>query len=165
MYRQSWRNQGSDYRESCNWPGDYAPLGSRPNIVSAKALTPRAMDIVHLGWATRLRWNASQQPRLTEDELMKDFFSDFSQSLQRKPWGNVSCLKRSSKYDSYEYDAVLRGEHHLRIQGFPKRLLLGDMPDSSLRDLAGESFAARSVGAVFWAFFVIRSMPWWQQAD
>lgn len=92
------------------------------------------------------------------------FFADYSQQVDRKPWGvTPPCLTTSTALYSYEADAVVTGTGLLVLQGMSVSdvPVLANLTDSDKTDLAGEAMFIPNLATILLAVFLNPESPWW----
>ena len=160
-----WRGHSSEIRNRWNLPlikqEGSAPWTSRPSTrLKGLAHSERQRDLLDVVWAVHRKNNAT----LSLPELIRGFFANPSQSVLRLPscHGRVPTLCSSSEIYSYEYDAVLSGEAHLLLLGWPRNTFPSELfSNAELRSLAGESFALCTIAHIVYCYFLNPYGPWW----
>ena len=97
-------------------------------------------------------------------QIMCGKFMDVSQSLRRHSHTNNAgfnhAFTTSSMLYSFDRDSVLSGKDMLVLHGQPKDMVFPpDVPDSSLRELAGEGMAIPCLASVIWSLYLVRQFP------
>ncbi len=156
----AWKKQLIEFCSKWNLAPGYSPWTSRANVLCAKLLPRREQSIVDMAWADRLRRNNLSEAPLPENQLVKGYFVDVSESLPRTPWGSIRALRQKTLIYSFEADGLLKPRHSMSLHGFPKNLRLDALTDASVRSLAGESFAMPCIASVIWALFLVDATFW-----
>jgi hypothetical protein len=139
-----------------------------PFVSLGKKLHSRHKDMLNICMASYWKPACAEAqskglPIPSIDSMRAGLFCDLSQSVQRKPWsqGVIRCLVQGSVLYSFEHDAVMRPEHHLRLQGMRSNFDISSLSDPEIRALAGEGFCLPCIATCIWALFLEPSADWW----
>ncbi len=135
---------------------NYSGWTSLPGVtLSGLPALDRVKDVVDVAWGVRVK----QFPAATtRKEMMKGWWCNASQAVQREPWcEGGGAVTTSSMWYSYERDCAFDALDGLRIHGMPSLLKLQGLSERELRDLAGEGFSV-PISTVFCSAFYY--LPW-----
>jgi hypothetical protein len=152
-------------------PESSEPWTSRHEVLCGKAVSPHQRQILNICWAWRLKQEheaadkANRRP-LQDHELKKNLWADLSQGVSRRPWrlSSIATLSSSSFWYSFEFDSLLRPEHHLRAQGWPNDFVARGVSGPQLQDLAGEAYCLPCAASCLVAAHLSAGGAWWRNA-
>ena len=138
-----------------------APWTDRPDVIlRVLPRLDRHKDLLNIRWQQKM----IKLPGRTSDELRKDTWANVLQMVRRNDTLKPQCLTIGLLMYSFEYDTLLDGEDHLRIQGAPAGTAQAAVvSDTQAKDLAGESYHVASLVAVIYAAYLVDLSPWWMQ--
>lgn len=172
---QRWPVHSAQVRSRLKVPHDYRPWTPVATLSNVPKHTPRVIELLDIGFihvqkeAQRLA-HLKRNPIAYEPKaLLKGYWADFSQAVQRKPFGPLGTLHTGSWLYSYEFDVGVPGIGHVALQGFPSNLdfsVFGEdlaAQHSAARKLMGESFSMPVAAQIVTAAFLTPGAPWWKQ--
>lgn len=169
-----WQVHSAQTRSKLKAPNDWNPLTPTSSVIGN--LPARVGELMNVGLihadkeAQRLAM-LKRNPRPYSSEKVKHgLFADLSQSVQRRPFGNVSTLHTNSLVYSYEHDLVLPALSHPLLHGYPHCLkwdIFGDSRSqaAAARHLIGESWSLPVGAQVLTAALLTPQAPWWRQGS
>ena len=104
-----------------------------------------------------------QQPHLSQAELSKGLFVDYSQSLGFKPFFSqvLGTPATSTNYYSYEHDFALDAKDVCQGMGWPQRFGAEGFSNNELKQLVGESVSIPIWALVLYSYYLNPWAPWW----
>ena len=172
-----WSTHSAKMRSRMKTPADYRPWSSKAKLHGIPANARRAREEIELGYIHTDR-EAQRKARLKRnpvpyrpESIPKSLWCDFSQAVQRRPFGPLGTLTTSSWLYSYEQDVVIPGAAHLALHGYPKAVDLSAFGDAAekrnslARALMGESFALPSGAVALVCALLVQGAPWWHGAS
>ena len=132
--------------------------------------SPRVLDLLDCYVAAELKKQEAlllqnvDCERVDVEDLMQGKFMDVSQSLNRHAHTNANgcnhALTTSSVLYDFTRDCVLSGREMLALHGQPKDFIIPpDVPESVVRELAGEGMSIPSLSSVIWCLYLTRQFP------
>ncbi len=161
---REWRCHSAKVRDELGKSAAFSGWTSLPTTkMHGLPPTPRNLDILDCAWAHRL---SQASPDATVASLVKDFWANPSQGVQRHPWttGGGVLTPRSIWY-SFEKDSCLDAVDFLRLQGLPTRVDTTTLSDSELRDLAGDGYPCPLIAMAFLALYYQPLAVWWSPGE
>lgn len=170
---QKWTVHSAQVRSKLKVPHDWNPWTPNAELHCVPTHNKRVMQMLDIGYIQVLK-EAQRQAGLKRnpkpyrpDLLVKDFWCDVSQAVQRKPYGPLATLHTNSWWYSYEHDILLPGLAHVAFHGFPSNMDWSDFgteaqQNSAARHLMGESFSLPTASTVLMSLFLVRGAPWWE---
>ena len=119
----------------------------------------RVADLLNVRWAQHKQRHTEKA--LCTADLLQDFWCDASQDVLRREGGSLGALTPRCLWYSYEHDMTLDGIDSISLQGAPRNTC-ADFTSSELKNLAGESYHAASIGAYLYAYYLNPFAPWWK---
>ena len=84
-----WQGHSTNVRRSFKFRRDWMPWSDRSDIdMLGVSKQGRVQDLINVGWAVKLSKSTGQEDKV----LRKGYFIDLSQSIDRKPWGDVGVF-------------------------------------------------------------------------
>ncbi len=163
--QQKWVEESRLTRELLGISQTWMPLTGKtgehqPELRGVKR-SARCMELLNIAEADRLNKKLPKE----------NFFSNFSQSVSRRPWGKMSCLSRTCDIYDFERDCALTSAERLTLEGLPSKHIVQQLsamgPEkTSERDLekfAGQGFFLGSIGTILMAYFLNDEASWWNE--
>ena len=159
---QKWHGQSRAVRRRLGI-GSQKPWTSRPSFCGwGVPANKRMLDVIdcHVGLEkTKQPVNAL----LHVSDLMKGKFVDISQSVERGSHTNAEGCNRafttSTLLYDYQRDAIVTGNEMLLLHGHSGHRTPEDMPESLLRNLAGEGMSVPCLSALLWCLYLTKQFP------
>ena len=159
-----WRYHSANVRRAQKMSADFKPWTSSPDPQCAMAGVPRIArvhDLVNCMYV-RMAFRAIKEamsrnrPRPTLKEMCRNHFINLPQAVQRHPLSTgLTCSTQNATWYSLEAGCVLLPEHHLRLQGAPRDVKVGDATPGTVRSLAGQSYSMSSYGPCVLAYTLV----------
>ena len=169
---QAWRAQAAALRRDMHAPLDLKPWSSLPAKFEGLTPTPRILEILDLAAIARLGTQECQRIlRLPAERALAemsrqlaDVYVDVSQNPGRKCWSSqdltAKCLTTASRLCCFRGQGLILPLELLYFQGHSRSVAVPhDMPQSSIRDLAGEGICLPVLGSILTSLLLCGAFP------
>jgi hypothetical protein len=157
-----WNSHSAAVRAKHKLPKNSSPWTSRPQTqLRGVSSSARVEDTLNVAFSIARN---NMPPESKTSDVVKDLFCDFSQGIQRRPWGAMKTFCTSSMPYSFEGNRLISGYGGLRALGWPESCL--DPAKTSMtmaRDLCGDAFSLPNAAQVMFAVYGNPHAPWWRK--
>ena len=154
-----WQKKSSAIRQKMNIPREARPWAGRAGVtMMGIPHTPRAMDVLDLGYA-RMR---ERNPTTPVAQLVSGLWANPAAQNDRFPVSySAPTPSTNTTMYSYEHDRGVSPVGVLQLLGWPAALIPSSFSDRELRKLAGNSYSAPLVAMLTAVLIANPSAPWW----
>ena len=162
-----WKAKSVQLRHNLGMGPSSALWTGRPGIRLSgmgSGASQRQRDLIDICFE-QLRSNTfKQHGRVPVAQLVKNAWCNVSQSVDCGSIyaQNVPTLTKTAELYSFRHDAILSGDTHVRMMGWPYDCTPPKLSQSELRSLAGDSYSLPIMAMIVMGLYSNPHAPWWK---
>lgn len=154
---KQWKVDTLAVRDSLEVSAHYQPYTTRhpPPRLGGVPPVARVFDLLDVAEASRLKAGMPVQ----------GYFCNITQSVNRKPWGNMKTLTAHTELYDFSREIMVSPIEELALHGYPAKEMLDELlaeySCKTIQSFAGNSMFLPCIGCVLLAYFLNSHGTWW----